>query len=173
MSYLLRTSRTPAKLVIARSAASVRSFTTSTTLKLKESDRRMFLIPDLLILHFRSSLYEPPSPSNYPPDHHFSYSESLSLRQLDGERQIKLTVSPDTDNLGEQNEKHKQDQLQKQKKGEGHWKPELASDSEEAVAADRHEHSDHSQDGIKELQRKTKDHAEEKHKTGTSQDTGL
>merc|ERR1711964_613106 len=37
----------------------------------------------------------------------------------------------------ESNERHKQDQLQKQKEGKGHWKPELASDSEEAVAADR------------------------------------
>lgn len=33
-----------------------------------------------------------------------------------------------------QNEKHKQDLLQKQKDGKGHWKPELASDSEEAVS---------------------------------------
>jgi len=34
----------------------------------------------------------------------------------------------------ESNERHKQDQLQKQKEGKGHWKPELASDSEEAVS---------------------------------------
>ncbi|KAF3058910.1 hypothetical protein CFAM422_011947 [Trichoderma lentiforme] len=32
---------------------------------------------------------------------------------------------------------HKRDSLAKQKKGSGHWKPELASDSEEAVKADR------------------------------------
>jgi hypothetical protein len=31
------------------------------------------------------------------------------------------------------NEKHKNDMLEKQKAGKGHWKPELASDSEEAV----------------------------------------
>ena len=30
-------------------------------------------------------------------------------------------------------EEHKQDQLKKQKEGKGHWKPELASNSEEAV----------------------------------------
>ncbi|TGO65205.1 hypothetical protein BELL_1016g00030 [Botrytis elliptica] len=30
-------------------------------------------------------------------------------------------------------ERHKQDQLAKQKEGKNHWKPELASDSEEAV----------------------------------------
>ncbi|KAA8565567.1 hypothetical protein EYC84_009421 [Monilinia fructicola] len=71
------------------------------------------------------------------------------------------------------NERHKQDQLAKQKEGKNHWKPELASDSEEAVAADRHEHSDHSEKGIKELQKKTEGHAEEKHKSGTSQNTGL
>lgn len=69
-----------------------------------------------------------------------------------------------TEDQGEQNEKHKQDQLQKQKDGKGHWKPELASDSEEAVAADRHEHADHSEDGLKDLQKKTEKHADEKHK---------
>ncbi|KAE9380461.1 hypothetical protein N431DRAFT_498305 [Stipitochalara longipes BDJ] len=74
--------------------------------------------------------------------------------------------SPD---LAEQNERHKQDQLQKQKEGKGHWKPELASNSEEAVAADR-QAGDHS---IEELQKKTANHAEEKNKHGTSQDPGL
>jgi len=78
-----------------------------------------------------------------------------------------------TEGQGEINEKHKQDLLQKQKEGKGHWKPELASDSEEAVAADRHEHSDHSHEGMKELQEKTKHKAEEKHKAGTSQDSGF
>ena len=39
----------------------------------------------------------------------------------------------DNPDLAESNERHKQDQLQKQKEGKGHWKPELASDSEEAV----------------------------------------
>jgi hypothetical protein len=34
----------------------------------------------------------------------------------------------------EQSEIHKQDLLRKQKEGKGHWKPELASDSEEAVS---------------------------------------
>ncbi|PMD27527.1 hypothetical protein NA56DRAFT_560704 [Hyaloscypha hepaticicola] len=60
----------------------------------------------------------------------------------------------------EHNERHKQDQLQKQKEGKGHWKPELASNSEEAVAADR-QAGDHS---VEELQKKTAKHAEEKHK---------
>lgn len=69
----------------------------------------------------------------------------------------------------EANEKHKQDQLQKQKDGKGHWKPELASDSEEAITADRHE----GHGSIEEMQKKTADHAEKKHKHGTSQDPGL
>jgi len=45
-----------------------------------------------------------------------------------------LTVgNTDNPDQGSEYEKHKQDQLQKQKEGKGHWKPELASDSEEAV----------------------------------------
>ncbi|WYZ37611.1 hypothetical protein EsH8_II_001117 [Colletotrichum jinshuiense] len=60
-------------------------------------------------------------------------------------------------------DRHKQDSLSKQKQGKGHWKPELASDSEEAIKADRYENSD-----PKTLQEKTKGHAEEKSKAGTS-----
>ncbi|KAI0803418.1 hypothetical protein GGR55DRAFT_400410 [Xylaria sp. FL0064] len=65
-------------------------------------------------------------------------------------------------------EKHKQDLLEKQKSGKGHWKPELASDSEEAVKADRTSHED-----VATLQNRTKATAEETHKTGTSMRDGL
>jgi hypothetical protein len=51
-------------------------------------------------------------------------------------------------------EKHKQDLLSKQKAGKGEWKRELASDSEEAVRAERDPAS------IEELQKRTKDEAE-------------
>ncbi|GJC87673.1 mitochondrial carrier protein [Colletotrichum tofieldiae] len=67
----------------------------------------------------------------------------------------------------ETHEKHKQDSLSKQKQGKGHWKSELASDSEEAIKADRNEGSD-----PKTLQEKTKGHAEEKSKAGTSTSDG-
>lgn len=60
-------------------------------------------------------------------------------------------------------EKHKEDSLSKQKSGKGHWKPELASDGEEAVKADRTPDED-----ISKLQERTKKHAEEKSKSGTS-----
>ncbi|KAM4066907.1 hypothetical protein HRG_000919 [Hirsutella rhossiliensis] len=61
-------------------------------------------------------------------------------------------------------EKHKQDSLSKQRKGSGHWKPELASDSEEAVKADKGKH-----DGdMASLQERTKRAAEESSKAGTS-----
>lgn len=71
-----------------------------------------------------------------------------------------LTQELDDPEQAAHNEKHKDDALQKQKEGKGHWKPELASDSEEAVAADRHEGSE----SIEEMQKKTADHAEKKHK---------
>lgn len=60
-------------------------------------------------------------------------------------------------------DKHKQDSLAKQKKGTGHWKPELASDSEEAVKADRS-----ANEPAKDLQERTKRAAEETAKAGTS-----
>ncbi|CAN8103630.1 unnamed protein product [Discula destructiva] len=60
-------------------------------------------------------------------------------------------------------DKHKQDSLSKQKSGQGHWKPELASDGEEAVKADRQPKED-----VSTLQERTKHHAEDKAKSGTS-----
>ncbi|KAH6679547.1 hypothetical protein B0J14DRAFT_649937 [Halenospora varia] len=80
----------------------------------------------------------------------FSISSSRALKESDRH-------NPDQ---AEQNDKHIKDQLQKQKDGKGHWKPELASDSEEAVAADRQSGSD----SIEEMQKKTAGHAEKKHK---------
>ncbi|GJN73314.1 hypothetical protein ACCO45_003745 [Purpureocillium lilacinum] len=65
-------------------------------------------------------------------------------------------------------DKHKRDSLEKQKKGSGHWKPELASDSEEAVKADRS-----SKEGVSELQERTKRAAEETSKAGTSVRDGM
>lgn len=68
-------------------------------------------------------------------------------------------------------EKHKQDGLSKQKSGKGHWKPELASDSEEAIKADRA--GQEQAEDMASLQNRTKATAEETHKTGTSMRDGL
>jgi hypothetical protein len=65
-------------------------------------------------------------------------------------------------------EKHKQDSLSKQKEGSGHWKPELASDSEEAVKADRLGPED-----LAKLQERTKRAAEVTSKSGTSVRDGM
>ncbi|MCJ1298817.1 hypothetical protein MMC08_001607 [Hypocenomyce scalaris] len=55
---------------------------------------------------------------------------------------------------------HNKDQLNKQKEGKGHWKRELASNSESAVKADRGD-IDASEDEIKRLQKETEEyHAE-------------
>ena len=61
--------------------------------------------------------------------------------------------------------RHKTDSLEKQKQGKGHWKPELASDSEEAVKADR---SGSGPEEAAKLQERTKRAAEESAKAGTS-----
>lgn len=65
----------------------------------------------------------------------------------------------DRDDQAARNEAHKQDQLSKQKQGKNEWRPELASNSEEAVAADRN----HEGESPEELQKKTKDIPEQKH----------
>ncbi|KAK0740300.1 hypothetical protein B0T18DRAFT_431643 [Schizothecium vesticola] len=66
-------------------------------------------------------------------------------------------------------EKHKQDSIAKQKQGKGHWKAELASNSEESIKADRHATSEGlTEASIKRLQEETKGRAEETRKHGTS-----
>ncbi|KAH7010621.1 uncharacterized protein B0I36DRAFT_257403 [Microdochium trichocladiopsis] len=66
-------------------------------------------------------------------------------------------------------EKHKQDSLEKQRQGKGHWKAELASDSEAAVKADRAAKPESPAD----LQERTKWAAEEISRHGTSMRDGL
>ncbi|KHN97788.1 uncharacterized protein MAM_04177 [Metarhizium album ARSEF 1941] len=61
-------------------------------------------------------------------------------------------------------EKHKRDSLARQKAGAGEWKPELASDSEEAVRADREPAPP---GGIAKLQEQAKRSAEERSRRGT------
>ncbi|RDW85747.1 hypothetical protein BP5796_04072 [Coleophoma crateriformis] len=96
----------------------------------------------------------------------FSTSRALALKESDRAQKLNFPALGIQDHPEQslKNETHKEDSLKKQKSGKGHWKPELASDSEEAVTADRHEHADHSEAGIKELQKKTEKAAEEKHK---------
>ncbi|KAI6248730.1 hypothetical protein HI914_02702 [Erysiphe necator] len=66
----------------------------------------------------------------------------------------------DTPGQASEYEIHKQDALKKQKEGKGHWKAELASDSEEAIAAERTQQDE----SLHELQKRTASHAEDKHR---------
>ncbi|KAK0708961.1 hypothetical protein B0T26DRAFT_742572 [Lasiosphaeria miniovina] len=71
-------------------------------------------------------------------------------------------------------DKHKQDSLAKQRQGTGHWKPELASDSEESIKADRSAAKEATSEGsLRDLQERTKRAAEEASKHGTSMRDGL
>jgi len=73
----------------------------------------------------------------------------------------------------ESTEIHKRDSLEKQKQGKGHWKPELASVSEESVKADRSGPRKTDPESIRLLQEQTKYSAEERAKKGTSVSDGL
>ncbi|TVY59070.1 hypothetical protein LCER1_G000366 [Lachnellula cervina] len=111
---------------------------------------------------YRTSRFAVARPVFGSPSRAFTSSSMRALKESDRRRIRADYVRGEIDNpdAAEHNEKHKQDTLQKQKDGKGHWKPELASDSEEAVTADRHE----GHGSIEELQKKTVDHAEKKHK---------
>ncbi|KAF2032032.1 hypothetical protein EK21DRAFT_99350 [Setomelanomma holmii] len=53
----------------------------------------------------------------------------------------------------EEVEQKKQENLQKQKEGKGHWEEGLASDSESAIKADRNESNTSTNEQIKKLQK--------------------
>ncbi|MCJ1369099.1 hypothetical protein MMC20_000307 [Loxospora ochrophaea] len=69
------------------------------------------------------------------------------------------------DDIHEEIEHHKNDQLEKQKNGKGEWKRELASNSEAALKADRGEMKA-SDEHIEELQKQTSDHSQSQHEHG-------
>ncbi|KOS19433.1 hypothetical protein ESCO_001029 [Escovopsis weberi] len=93
----------------------------------------------------------------------------LRNRALTFSSTSRLGLKESSSQTDEDFDKHKRDSLAKQRRGSGHWKPELATDSEEAVRADRMEDAA----DPKVLQEKTKMAAEEKAKAGTSTGNGL
>ncbi|KAK8106893.1 uncharacterized protein PG998_008906 [Apiospora kogelbergensis] len=104
-------------------------------------------------------------------------SVAAASRQTIAQRTIATTsiLRHKEDNIhndGHNQEKHKEDLLSKHKDGKGHWKPELASNSEEAVKADRST-TGSSKEDISKLQEQTKKAAEETSKAGTSMRDGL
>jgi len=73
---------------------------------------------------------------------------SVSVRRTAGKEDA---LHEDAQGRSDEVEHHKQDQLQKQKEGKGHWKDELASNSESIIKADRGE-VEASDETIKKLQ---------------------
>lgn len=76
-------------------------------------------------------------------------------------RRLLTTTAPrylkeDADRSGEEVERKKQEQVDKQKRGEGHWHEELASQGESNIAADKQEVKNHD-DHIGKLQEETKE----------------
>jgi len=100
-------------------------------------------------------------------------SQHLFRRTITQTRALGLKETASTDPNPEVFEKHKQDSLSKQKQGKGHWKPELASNSEESIWADRMSSDEASEEAMKRLQERTKEAAETNSKAGTSMSDGL
>ncbi|KAH8904017.1 hypothetical protein BR93DRAFT_940181 [Coniochaeta sp. PMI_546] len=100
-------------------------------------------------------------------------SQRLFTRTITQTRALGLKETASADPNPEAFEKHKQDSLAKQKQGKGHWKPELASNSEESIWADRMSPDEASEEAMKRLQERTKEAAETNAKAGTSMSDGL
>jgi hypothetical protein len=65
-----------------------------------------------------------------------------------------LSIKEDANRTGEELEAKKQEQLDKQKRGEGHWHEELASAGESNIKADKEHVEDHDKH-IEDLQKQT------------------
>ncbi|KAK4140910.1 uncharacterized protein C8A04DRAFT_14556 [Dichotomopilus funicola] len=100
-------------------------------------------------------------------------TQTATRRTISQTPRLLLKESASSDPNASNYEHHKQDSLSKQKKGQGHWKPELASVSEESVKADRMAPEEASEAAMKRLQEQTKGRAEETSKKGTSMRDGL
>ncbi|GAB1313374.1 hypothetical protein MFIFM68171_03584 [Madurella fahalii] len=100
-------------------------------------------------------------------------STVTTLRAFSQTTRLPLKESASSDPNPTDFDIHKQDSLAKQKKGQGHWKPELASVSEESVKADRMGPREAGEAAMKRLQDQTKQSAEELRKHGTSMKDGL
>ncbi|KAE9969365.1 hypothetical protein Vi05172_g12173 [Venturia inaequalis] len=70
----------------------------------------------------------------------------------------RLSIKEDANRTGEQLEAKKQEQLDKQKRGEGHWHEELASAGESNIRADKEKVEDHDEH-IEDLQKQTEEAA--------------
>ncbi|KAM3510504.1 hypothetical protein MY11210_005854 [Beauveria gryllotalpidicola] len=77
-----------------------------------------------------------------------------------------LSHKESSSNTDDDIDKHKLDLLRKHKQGSAHWKRELASDSEEAVKADKGRGG--AKETVEQLQERTKKLAEENSRSGTS-----
>ncbi|KAF1739320.1 hypothetical protein MY4038_000486 [Beauveria bassiana] len=82
-----------------------------------------------------------------------------------------LSHKESSSNTDDDVDKHKLDLLRKHKDGSAHWKRELASDSEEAVKADKGYGA--SKETLEQLQERTKKMAEESSRSGTSSHEGM
>ncbi|KAF2870394.1 hypothetical protein BDV95DRAFT_575717 [Massariosphaeria phaeospora] len=107
-------------------------------------------LPSTRSLHLRAPL---PKPTTLASTHHHHRALTTSPRRA---------LKEDANRTPDQLEQKKQEQLDKQKRGEGHWHEELGSSSEGNVAADRQEvkggdHEEH----IGKLQEETKRKGEE------------
>ncbi|KAK4465911.1 hypothetical protein QBC42DRAFT_260064 [Cladorrhinum samala] len=76
-----------------------------------------------------------------------------------------LKESNSADPNPDEYERHKHDSINKAKSGQGQWKPELASNSEENIRADRLHHGSSKED-MKKLQEETKHQPEKNVRSG-------
>ncbi|KAI1844200.1 hypothetical protein JX265_002973 [Neoarthrinium moseri] len=145
----------PAAVMASRQSIAQRGIASTSILRHKEDSIRMYPYPQLCPSRFQHCRARGG----------LRHTATLATQLLTFSTHEDL--SDDTQENPGKEEHHKQDLLKKHKEGKGHWKPELASSSEEAVKADRNT------EDIETLQKRTKGTAEETSKAGTSMRDGL
>lgn len=89
-----------------------------------------------------------------------------TIRPFSFAQQLRLKEDKHQD--PEELDRIKHEQIEKQKKGEGHWHEELASGSESHLKADKEEPEDHSEH-MEDLQKETADKHEKDHEHGKAE----
>lgn len=90
----------------------------------------------------------------------FRAAAPSTIRPFSQAQQLRL--KEDADRSPEEVDRVKQEQLQKQKEGKGHWHEELASTSESHVAADKENIDDHGKH-MEDLQKETAQQTQKNH----------
>lgn len=118
--------------------------------------------PPALNNTMRASIAFPTTPRVFAPRTQPAFCASTLSSRTFTSQSRRFAGKEDKDRSPEEVERVKQEQIEKQRKGQGHWHEELASAGESSIAADRQNVKDHGEH-MEDLQKETAQKTQEQH----------